>query len=993
MAEIGEAAPAPGNSSSAEAALNEGMALNEKGELEGAEVAFRRAHERGLVEGTVLLGVALARRGEAAQAEACFRSADERGSPDGARNLGVVLQQRGDLAGAETAYRLADERESEGALSGLIQVLVQQAELQKAQEVVSLAVQGPDPGRAFAATYTLARAFRDLNMPRDAAPPARKAVELEPLSVDARVLLATILTMCGQRDDAEATLRTAGEIGAAGHSGTPHPAPAEPQPGEDPESGTRTRAQWPAWLQRVTRTLASLWPFGSKPEVLPDEASKEAIEKLQKLATDITVGFARMIAGHTVTDLPVERAIADRMAIELEPFFFAGYAYRPNFGQYGQIEVTGNLAEEAKIEVTYTDSSVRENKNLKSVRENANYQIIVSRPREIRLTAQVQPPYEIASSCDVIVVHGRPTPAAVLQGLPIESTEEVAPQLLLAVADAQITGGNRCTRAGCQRARLGRSETCLAHIPEPSLREALAEHIGELDASWMTITTELLKIILDSPAVRPLNFEGARFDTVADFSNRLFIEPVSFEFTSFMHGALFIRSTFTHVTSFSGAEFHSEAAFESAHFYGAALLDAVKFREDASFEKCAFHGGASFCNAQFTHAAAFEGCQFRTDVQSAFTNYLCGAVTFSGAVFSEPPGFSPVLVSGVCDFDGANFDGEGLATLNIACSAASFVDTHFAGGADLMLSPCDLILDGANFGGVSSVSTWRNFPFRETREVAAKDPQGRVRLASVRGARIGLLRLEEVDLRACLFDRAHGLDTTRIEGSDVFAEPPRGFRVRRPVVAEEWSWRSYGWRGGPTLKRIGIITSITRPAGSHGWAQIPAECQPPAVLAASLGPISRRKIMAAYHDLRVARENMHDQLNASDYYYSEMQMRGEHDHSSVLNPEKNRSWIELILIRIFWVVSGYDVRPARSLISFAAVIMLGALVLWQWGYRAGTGFGHAVITSLAAATALFGDVDWTLLTSPGQLAEIFLRVSGPILLALTALGIRARARR
>jgi hypothetical protein len=73
--------------------------------------------------------------------------------------------------------------------------------------------------------------------------------------------------------------------------------------------------------------------------------------------------------------------------------------------------------------------------------------------------------------------------------------------------------------------------------------------------------------------------------------------------------------------------------------------------------------------------------------------------------------------------------------------------------------------------------------------------------------------------------------------------------------------------------------------------------------------------------------------------------------------------------------------------------MAGAVVLWQWGYRAGVGFGHAAITSLAAATALFGGVDWNLLTDPGRLTEIFLRVAGPILLALTALGIRSLARR
>ena len=56
------------------------------------------------------LGAALAEKGDVTGAEAAYRRADERGHASAASNLGVLLEQRGDLAGAEAAYRRADER-------------------------------------------------------------------------------------------------------------------------------------------------------------------------------------------------------------------------------------------------------------------------------------------------------------------------------------------------------------------------------------------------------------------------------------------------------------------------------------------------------------------------------------------------------------------------------------------------------------------------------------------------------------------------------------------------------------------------------------------------------------------------------------------------------------------------------------------------------------------------------------------------------------------
>ncbi len=94
----------------AAAASHLGMLLEERGDLAGAEAAYRRADERGDAAGTFRLGALLAHRGDTAEAEIAYRRADERGHAGAPSSLGSAARAAGDLAEAEAAYRRADER-------------------------------------------------------------------------------------------------------------------------------------------------------------------------------------------------------------------------------------------------------------------------------------------------------------------------------------------------------------------------------------------------------------------------------------------------------------------------------------------------------------------------------------------------------------------------------------------------------------------------------------------------------------------------------------------------------------------------------------------------------------------------------------------------------------------------------------------------------------------------------------------------------------------
>lgn len=92
------------------AASNLGVLLEQQGDVAGAEAAYRRADERGDATGAFNLAAMLADRGDLVGAEAALRRADHHGDAVAAFNLGVLMERRNDLSGAEAAFRRADER-------------------------------------------------------------------------------------------------------------------------------------------------------------------------------------------------------------------------------------------------------------------------------------------------------------------------------------------------------------------------------------------------------------------------------------------------------------------------------------------------------------------------------------------------------------------------------------------------------------------------------------------------------------------------------------------------------------------------------------------------------------------------------------------------------------------------------------------------------------------------------------------------------------------
>src|SRR5437588_10438501 len=101
---------APLREDDAHAAFEEGDRLAKRGDLEGAEGAYRRADEAGHPTAAAYAGVFDEAHGETAKAEQSYRRADERGDGFGAFRLGLLLSQAGDWDAAREAWDRADER-------------------------------------------------------------------------------------------------------------------------------------------------------------------------------------------------------------------------------------------------------------------------------------------------------------------------------------------------------------------------------------------------------------------------------------------------------------------------------------------------------------------------------------------------------------------------------------------------------------------------------------------------------------------------------------------------------------------------------------------------------------------------------------------------------------------------------------------------------------------------------------------------------------------
>jgi uncharacterized protein YjbI with pentapeptide repeats len=519
---------------------------------------------------------------------------------------------------------------------------------------------------------------------------------------------------------------------------------------------------------------------------------------------------------------------------------------------------------------------------------------------------------------------------------------------------------------------------------------------------------------------RRAGFSEATFKRTAEFDGATFdYEPV-FDRAIFQSGASFNGAKFRDITSFDGTIFQGGASFHGATFEGGTTFDGVTFQGDAKFLWVAFQGGGSFNEATFQGNAEFDGATF--DDQAGFDRatfqgfVLFRLATFEGdalfdqatfqddalfdqATFKQDAMFSGTTFQGTAWLNEATFErarqvgpllayrGLGLddvqfaqpvqieaSTIGVCCRRA-----RFAGGVQFRLRWARVLLDDADLAAPSILAgiprlTSDEFAAQEQRiakgwqrllgEMISEEP----RLLSLRRANVAGPGLANVDLVDCRFAGAHNLDKLRLEADVSFASASGISWDWRQVIAEERTWR--------------------RTHGSGHWAAPQWQtwaADEPEVLEAG-------HIAGLYRALRKGREDAKDEPGAADFYYGEMEMRRHARRNRT--GERSRGRVERAILTAYWLVSGYGLRAWRALAWLAAVTAGFAVAFHLAGFARPpqpVSYWTSVLYAFRATLSLTDSE--VQLTAWGKLLQGLLRLTGPVLLGLTLLAIRARTKR
>ncbi|MEA2191271.1 MAG: hypothetical protein QOI73_1392 [Solirubrobacteraceae bacterium] len=473
--------------------------------------------------------------------------------------------------------------------------------------------------------------------------------------------------------------------------------------------------------------------------------------------------------------------------------------------------------------------------------------------------------------------------------------------------------------------------------------------------------------------------------------------------------------------SFEGEEFEGGATFDGVTFPSGVSFKDVTFKGPASFDRCRFEGSVSFDSATFEGDAIFTGATFCKQAWFSGARFLrdanFGEAIFEGAAFGRARGFSVV---GQLDFGQALF--KRPLDLVIAAELIYCVGTSFEAGGNWKIRWAEIDLRRAIISEVLIVAAGR--------EVGTSDPEelvqlckgeaeavargldadevsrrstrtARPRLLTLEGTNVENLVLEGLDLRACRFHGAHKLDQLQISDAEFPSTP--GW-TGRAAIWEEHRWRST--RGPPPLrKRWYGDANRQRPSAATA---IPA--------------YKPAQIASVYRALRKGREAAKDEPGAADLYFGEMEMR-RHSGGEGGFGTRLASWWEQRTIWLYWLLSGYALRPLRAFVALVIVVAAGAVALHQYGFRdldqpfapatasaAPTrpppyelpGSAHelgdaladqdGLVYSASTAVALAPSPD-ARLTRTGRGIRTAIRVLGPIMLGLMLLSIRGRVKR
>ena len=529
-----------------------------------------------------------------------------------------------------------------------------------------------------------------------------------------------------------------------------------------------------------------------------------------------------------------------------------------------------------------------------------------------------------------------------------------------------------CGASGCTAMRLAQAH-CLGHATTEEIATAVKRwHLGAaLDVRGARLDEGRLRLLSDELERQD---EELLASPLGDTRRAAFCGEARFQDATFVGVADFSRVAFKGPVYFDGAVFCGHADFRRAEFLDHADFDNVDFRGSASFRGAIFSDHAGFQNAKVGEDVGFPAVKFRSyvDFEGAVVG---GDLNLTETTFQLARRLGPFRVGGKLTLDHCEF----AERVNIEVRAKDLTATGaiFAAGVQLSVAEARLGMNGTEFGRGATLSGVLN------------DDSPAARLLTISGAQVATLAISGVDLSHCRFFGAHGLESMIIKPSCSMARTPKRLRcIDREMIFEELEWRY-----GDEHDRLGRRWRLRWPGGPL-WVTSAAsrsDATPAAKGAPRLSPV---QLAAEYRALRKAREDNKNQAGAGDLYYGEMEMR------RLTSLPSGRGWLRAIcdrsVITAYWLLSGYGLKASRAFLSWVILVVAGALLLATWGVSPEPSFRRALLFSFECTSSLIRVAhlpEGYKLSHVGEVVQVVLRLSGPLLVGLWLLALRSRVKR
>lgn len=122
------------------------------------------------------------------------------------------------------------------------------------------------------------------------------------------------------------------------------------------------------------------------PGLSADQLREQRLDEVRRLAEGFLMDLGLLLAGHPA---PLEEHMspvaAARLRGAVQPFLASGDVMRPNFGDYAELRVEGDLLAPGAPPPAHVDFDDR------SIRETAGGDLLPSSRRRLRLTLEIEP--------------------------------------------------------------------------------------------------------------------------------------------------------------------------------------------------------------------------------------------------------------------------------------------------------------------------------------------------------------------------------------------------------------------------------------------------------------------------------------------------------------------------------------------------------------------------------------------------------------------------